>query len=70
MLKSTTWYGPVWEWLLMNPGRTYMPVASISRSPDAGRAASTRFVPEMAAMRSPSMTMSTGPRAGAPVPAT
>src|SRR5579862_2430805 len=61
-------------WLLISPGRTNLPVASIWTSP-AGR----RALPRLSATGSsgttsvmvfPSMTMSMGPRAGVPLPST
>lgn len=55
------------------PGRAYMPVASISWSASRGARSAFSGRPGQPAcstsvILSPSMTMSTGPRGGAPVP--
>ena len=64
---------PLCTWLSMKPGITYIPVASISRVAPEGRPSARIGRPgkptlAIRAMRFPSMTMSTGPRGGAPVP--
>ena len=65
----------VWPCRFINPGRTYLPAASISRSPFAGRLASpcltaTGSIPASCVIVSFSITISKGPAAGFPLPST
>lgn len=63
----------MWAWASTKPGVTNLPWQSISCWPAAGRPAGSMArrgapTPRISTMRSRSITMSTGPQGGAPVP--